>query len=139
MSAVRNPLHTNCPWLVGMGFFTSDADFDPSRQWPGTTWTQIKDMFILAAGDIYQLNATGGEATHKLTIAEMPNHNHSYASYQDGYPNSVIDVDKFITPVGRKPYDNYAYNGTRCSYSGGDQPHNNMPPYVTRIYWERVG
>lgn len=86
----------------------------------------------------YAAGATGGEEKHTLTIAEMPNHNHSYASYQDGYPNSVIDVDKFITPVGRKPYDDYAYNGTRCSYSGGDKPHNNMQPYICVYRWRRV-
>lgn len=42
----------------------------------GGTWTQIKDKFVLAAGDIYAAGATGGEATHLLTIAEMPSHNH---------------------------------------------------------------
>lgn len=137
MSAVRNPLHTQCPWLVGMGFFTSDADFNPSRQWPGTTWTQIKDMFILAAGDIYQLNATGGEATHRLTIAEMPKHDHSL--YYD-YGAVRHDEDKHVfQPSGYKATNMYHTMPNAVDQSGYDQPHNNMPPYVTRIYWERVG
>ena len=139
MSAVRNPLHTQCPWLVGMGFFTSDADFNPSRQWPGTTWTQIKDMFILTAGDIYQLNATGGEATHKLTIAEMPKHNHDLY-YDYGAVHHDEDKHVFRNNSGAFSATNMYYTMPNVAEpSGGDQPHNNMPPYVTRIYWERVG
>ena len=42
----------------------------------GGTWTQIKDKFILAAGDTYAAGATGGEVTHLLTVAEMPSHDH---------------------------------------------------------------
>lgn len=120
-----------------MGFFTSNADFDPSRQWPGTTWTQIKDMFILAAGDIYQLNATGGEATHKLTIAEMPKQK----------PSLYYDYGAVHHDEAKHAFQNGAYEATNRYNTmpnavepyGGDKPHNNMPPYVTRIYWERVG
>ena len=42
----------------------------------GGTWEQIKDRFLLAAGDTYAAGRTGGEAQHKLTVDEMPSHNH---------------------------------------------------------------
>ena len=35
------------------------------------TWEQIKDVFLLAAGDTYSAGSTGGEATHTLTVAEF--------------------------------------------------------------------
>ena len=37
----------------------------------------LRDRFIVGAGSTYSPKATGGEATHKLTTAEMPNHNHN--------------------------------------------------------------
>lgn len=45
----------------------------------GGTWKQIKDRFLLSAGDAYKAGDTGGEATHKLTAEEMPTHGHSYS------------------------------------------------------------
>jgi len=36
----------------------------------GGTWTRIKDTFLLAAGDIYSLNSTGGASTHNHTTAD---------------------------------------------------------------------
>ena len=44
----------------------------------GGTWTQIKDKFILAAGDYYSNGATGGAATVTLTVSNMPSHSHSF-------------------------------------------------------------
>lgn len=52
----------------------------------GGTWTQIKDKFLLTAGDTYKAGNTGGSSTHKhttaghtLTTNEMPSHTHEYA------------------------------------------------------------
>lgn len=42
----------------------------------GGTWERIKDVFLLSAGDTYHAGSTGGEATHTLTISEMPAHAH---------------------------------------------------------------
>lgn len=42
----------------------------------GGQWEQVKDVFILAAGDTYKKGQTGGEATHVLTVDEMPAHKH---------------------------------------------------------------
>lgn len=47
----------------------------------GGTWERIKDTFLLSAGDTYSAGATGGEATHTLTVDEMPSHTHSIKKY----------------------------------------------------------
>lgn len=55
----------------------------------------LRDRFIVGAGSTYSPKATGGEATHKLTTAEMPSHNHNLslsgliASSAGGHIHSV--------------------------------------------------
>lgn len=69
---------------VGSLYWTSSNEH-PAITFGGGTWVQIKDRFVLAAGDTYttvnQGNNTtgagaGGEATHVLTEAELPSHKH---------------------------------------------------------------
>ena len=43
----------------------------------GGTWEQLKDRFLLGVGDTYVNGAAGGEASHTLTVNEMPAHSHS--------------------------------------------------------------
>lgn len=42
----------------------------------GGTWVQIKDKFVLAAGDVYTAGATGGASTVTLTVNNLPSHTH---------------------------------------------------------------
>ena len=44
----------------------------------GTNGTpDLRNRFVVGAGGSYNVQTTGGEATHVLTVAEMPNHTHS--------------------------------------------------------------
>ena len=148
MSAVRNPLHINCPWLVGMGFFTSDADFDPSRQWPGTQWQKIEGRFILAASENHAVGEVGGEEKHTLTEDELPVIDGEFATAVVGnhaiYGASGHFYGADLNDVTPENYRrDWQFNSSVRQYGygykfGGNKPHNNMPPYVTRIYWERV-
>ena len=103
------------------------------------TWEQLKDTFLLSAGDIYEIGSTGGEATHTLTIDEMPQHDHmgGRATGNIGYYDGTSDgIAAFTT--------SWQYTSTRTDLNlrvepqGGDQPHNNMPPYRTVYTWTRV-
>lgn len=76
---------------VGHIIWTSNENFNPNNQYPGTTWTQIKDKFILAAGDTYSNGSTGGAATVTLTVDEMPSHSHSGKTGDDS-PDHVHDM-----------------------------------------------
>lgn len=79
----------------------------------GGTWEQIRDRFLLAAGNIYSGGSTGGEAEHTLTVEEMPVELVSGATTADG----VEVLAKTETAA---------------------QPHNNMPPYLAVYIWKRV-
>lgn len=75
-------------------YYWSDSPTNPATLFGGT-WTQIKDKFVIAAGDNHTVNTSYGSNTknlahthtsaahthttgnHTLTIAEMPNHTHT--------------------------------------------------------------
>lgn len=104
----------------------------------GGTWEQIQGRFLLGQGSGYSAGTMGGEANHTLTVAEMPSHYHTYATYQSGYPSNHIGDEGYITPVGRIPYSPAIYSGTESSSTGSDIPHNNMPPYLVIYIWKRT-
>lgn len=52
---------------------------DPSTLFGGT-WQRLKDTFLLANGDTYAANTTGGSATKTITVNNMPAHNHTVNS-----------------------------------------------------------
>lgn len=77
--------------------YWSENNTNPSTIYPGTTWVQITDKFIVAAGSTYQAGSSYGAASHThtsaahthtvnghthstgnhtLTVAEMPSHMH---------------------------------------------------------------
>ena len=66
----------NLVYPVGSIYWSSN-NTNPGTLFGGT-WTQIKDKFILAAGDYYSNEATGGAATVTLTVSNMPSHSHSF-------------------------------------------------------------
>jgi hypothetical protein len=43
----------------------------------GGTWEQIKDSFLLSAGDTYTAGDTGGSATATLAVENLPRHTHT--------------------------------------------------------------
>ena len=79
-----------------------------------------------------QLLKQGGERSHKLTIEEMPSHSHTV----EKIPGQINDVDR----GGQISYFSMDDITSRTSSAtGGDQPHNNMPPYRVVQFIEYVG
>ena len=98
----------------------------------GGTWERVKDRFLLAAGDTYSAGSIGGEAEHKLTVDEMPKHTHnSYVKYN----STAGDTNRVM--LSSNTGGDYTSTGG-LGETGGDQPHNNMPPYVALYIWTKV-
>ena len=98
----------------------------------GGTWESIGGRFLLGADATYAAGSTGGEATHTLTVNEMPKHVHQVAVpySHDGNMRTWKAEWTDDAPI---PTD-----GSPTGYTGGDQPHNNMPPYLAVYMWRRV-
>ena len=60
---------------VGSVYISFNAT-DPSTLFGGT-WQRLKDRFLLASGDSYAPNTTGGSATKTIGVNNMPAHNHT--------------------------------------------------------------
>lgn len=96
----------------------------------GGTWEQIKDRFLLACGSTYKNGTTGGEATHKLTINEMPEHNHTENYVGVGWKQDGASGNYCVSSA----LEPYRVTGN----TGGSQAHNNMPPYLAVYMWKRT-
>ena len=68
--------------------YTSTDSTSPATRFGGT-WVQIKDRFLLAAGDSYAAGGTGGAATVTLTTANLPSHTHSVGAHSHGLNSHV--------------------------------------------------
>lgn len=96
----------------------------------GGTWESIGGRFLLGADATYTAGSTGGEATHILTVDEMPNHVHSavtrtLAGNYQGYFATTGNTNDTLGDAVTKS-------------SGGDAAHNNMPPYLAVYIWQRT-
>ena len=98
----------------------------------GAEWIAIEGRFLLGTSSNYNINTTGGEATHRLTISEMPSHYHA----QNVTANTGSDGGRL--DYSGEGESSVVDHGVSTSATGGGQAHNNMPPYVSVYIWERT-
>ena len=90
--------------------------------------TQTGPGFNVTTGaidDTYEPGDIGGEVAHKLTVAEMPQHNHT-----DSY--NVASQGQDQAGLGSGDNDNTATQNSGSK--GGDNYHENRPPYYALAF-----
>lgn len=87
---------------------------------------------------LHDLGETGGSETVTLLESEIPAHSHSQnASTEDGVQGSLTPNIALAKSVGGSLYQTttnsnlVSMNSNALAPAGGDQPHNNMMPYLT--------
>ena len=128
--------------------YMSVNDTNPSILFSGE-WERIQGKFLLGANDdIEEYNAgkMGGEVAHKLTVDEMPSHNHNPSDKGANWVPNTGSMSRTqittgssgrYTPTPEGGMNGWKWGGT--SLTGGGQAHNNMPPFLSVYIWKRVG
>lgn len=112
-------------WLHPVGsVYQSTDSTDPSELFGGT-WEQIKDRFLLAAGDAYAAGKTGGESEVALSRFQLPG-----AVWASGNGENAI-----VTSTSGAAGEGY---GMYTQADDWGQAHNNMPPYLVVYVWRRT-
>lgn len=98
----------------------------------GTNGTpDLRNQFVIGAGDTYSVGNTGGESEHTLTINEMPSHSHTL----------TIGVTPGSTGINYPTQTKYDINDSNffaIESTGGSRPHNNLPPYYALCYIMKI-
>lgn len=134
----------------------SASAVSPASIYEGTTWAQIKDRAILAAGTSYGNGTTGGSVSKQLATSNLPSHSHA-CSISSG---SSHTHSRYIAQIASAAYEygkmsksnNFGIdNSTITTSSSGNHSHtvevgsagsgqafSVLNPYIVRYAWERI-
>jgi microcystin-dependent protein len=107
----------------------------------------LRDRFIIGAGNSYSAGNTGGAANKTLSIAEMPNHSHTvfsagshqhYVKEVDAGEEGNAGTDQSVgnyTDTGTTKYTSFAGDHTHSlSYTGSSTAFSILPPYYALAF-----
>lgn len=140
--------------------------------WSGTTtdiptgWTlcngsngtpDLRDRFVLGAGNTYQPGNIGGEVSHTLTVAEMPSHTHTLslsglttssagshshtfntrgasAGSTGGPFDTTAGAVRTVSTSSSGEHTHTISGSGTIANTGSGSAHNNMPPYYALCF-----
>lgn len=132
---------------VGSYYWSSNAT-SPSTLFGGT-WEQVKDRFVLAAGDSYAVGNSGGSASHSHVLSNngaacIGNYSNTVAFATGSYSwkdyNSKYSMWAWTHNADSGVSSSTAhYNeGRFVKLTGFTDEANSMPPYITAYCWHRT-
>lgn len=150
-------------WPVGSVFVSAVAT-DPAELLGFGVWTAFGAGRVLVGQDAGQpefdvLGETGGAKEVTLTAAQMPAHTHTQDAHnhtQNAHQHTQTVNSAATGGLSGYTADTSTNTGVNSGYStaaatatnnpatatnqstGGDQPHQNLPPYVVVRFWVRT-
>ena len=166
---VRNAIAKFAPMLDTMkkiypvgSIYISTVSTNPATLFGFGTWEAMPAGRVLLAqgksswGTTYNAGSTGGEATHQLTVGEIPSHNHTGSINTAGEHTHSLTL-KALWGDGNGSGNGWAGDtrdgGSRTNTfstvgnhthtvtinsTGSGQPHNNLQPYISVYMWKRT-
>lgn len=126
---------------VGSVYITISSGFNPANQWGGT-WSKIAEgQCLIQSGSNYTLGSTGGEATHFITVDELPSHQHDLSDWAMSWKTSGHqgEVNLGVSATAEAWNNNRGYFKSQTSKaSGGGKAINIMQPYLAVNIWKRT-
>ena len=127
--------------LIGTTYGAGDSAFWAQVFYPATTFNipDLRGRTIIGSDDMGgmesglltnhdgSLGEVGGAERHQLSLEEIPAHSHEYSG---GYIGSDGTGNNGVVQSGGQSVE--------TSSVGGDQPHNNMQPYMALNYMMKV-
>lgn len=113
--------------------YLSINNTDPSTLFGGT-WVQIKDKFLLSAGDTYAGGSTGGASTHKHVLPigfdDTSLYGYGDSNYFPAFGSGVrSNVNRIATQIN---------DDTGAVRIGSTDAGDSMPPYIAVYVWKRT-
>lgn len=149
--------------LFPIGYiYMSTAPTNPGDLFGGTWEELAPGRVLMGASDTYPAGSTGGETTHEIIEAEMPNHTHSGSTDTVSHTHTITATSRsgmYQTSVSTGYWSNGdVLNSTSTSRTtsqnnhshtlsieatggredGTAQPISLMQPYLAVYMWERV-
>lgn len=172
---VRNAIAKFAPMLDTMkkiypvgSIYMSTVSTNPATLFGFGTWEAMPAGRVLLAqgksswGTTYNAGSTGGEATHQLTVGELPSHGHSASTnnvnqngnigwlqagkdydfsgvFATSYKNRGANVSNGeSTGVWNCIFDSTHSHNVTINNTGSNQSHNNLQPYISVYIWKRT-
>lgn len=135
--------------------YMSTVSTNPATLFGFGTWEAMPAGRVLLAqgksswGTTYNAGSTGGEATHQLTVGELPQHTHTASTNTTGSHAHTYRTFYGTTgtgPDGSSDREQTINTGSSGNHShtvtinntGSNQAHNNLQPYIAVYIWKRT-
>ncbi len=132
-----------CPYFPIGSIYLSVSNINPGSVFGGS-WEQIKDKFLLTAGNTYSAGTTGGNTSHSHKLssngyAEISLHGAGEVKYHE--LNNNTGVSNWTANFQVKTNQGGSISQTSswgASLGGNTDSASSLPPYLVVYAWKRV-